>query len=182
MKRTLLLVAAVSLLAVAAVAQDTAGLVTTAATTHAITVKIQGIGCSSVLRTADTFDVSSWTFGAALAVASSSGGGTSAGKATVSDLLLQKLFDACSPKLFEAVVTGKHFLNATLTEEGQLPDGRTSPLLVLTLTDVIADSYRLSGSETGGQPTETLTLNYRKICVQEMASSSTTMCYDKAHP
>lgn len=166
-------------LGILAVAQESAPLVTTAATTHEITLRVEGLGCSTATHTPDTFDILIWSFGASQPLgAFLIGSGASAFKTpNVSDLTLQKAFDACSPKLFEAAVTGKTYTNLTLTEEGQGIDGRIVPVLTIKLTDGIVDSYKLSGSETS-QPVENISLTFRKICIQDNANS-VQVCYDR---
>jgi hypothetical protein len=60
-------------------------------------------------------NVVSWSWGVTnSATIGSGGGGAGAGKATFDDLTFTKKLDASSPKLLDAVASGKHFADATL--------------------------------------------------------------------
>jgi type VI secretion system secreted protein Hcp len=86
-----------------------------------------------------------------------------AGKASPSDLLsVTKSIDKATPKLFEALATGKHIDEATLVvrKAGSTP----VEYLKYTLQDVMVTSYTTSGS--GDTPTESISFNYGKIEVQ----------------
>jgi type VI secretion system Hcp family effector len=76
--------------------------------------------------------------------------GMALGKRAHKPLVIVKEMDAASPKLYEAVTTGKHFPSA-LVETGERQ---------YRLYDVVIASAEKSG---GGKPTETLTLNFTKV-------------------
>src|SRR5437899_9321158 len=61
-----------------------------------ITVMVDGLNCPTSLGSG-TFAIQAWSFGATQSGTTSSGGGGGAGKATVSDLHVQKQFNECSP-------------------------------------------------------------------------------------
>jgi type VI secretion system secreted protein Hcp len=86
-----------------------------------------------------------------------------AGKASPGDLLsVTKYIDKSTPKLFEALATGKHLDEATLVvrKAGSTP----VEYLKYTLQDVMVTSYSTGGS--GDRPTESISFNYGKIEVQ----------------
>lgn len=137
-----------------------------------ITVKIDGLVCSGPLGSG-VFSVQAWSFGAVNSGTSSTGGGGGAGKATVSDLNVQKKFDECSPKLFEGVLTGRHFRSLILTQQD-----KEDAVTTVTLKDVLISSYQLAGSEHHPEPAETLSFDFREVCVR--TQNATEFCYDIA--
>jgi type VI secretion system secreted protein Hcp len=138
-----------------------------------MTIKIAGLNCTTS-ASSNTFNVLSYSFGATQETSSSSGGGGGAGKAVVSQLNAAKNFDECSPALFGAVVSGRHFPTADLVQQ----DDKGHPILTINLTDVLISSYQIGGSQASDNPQETIALSYSKICITE-ASSNTKMCYDR---
>lgn len=138
-----------------------------------IEITVNGLGCSTPAG-AGGFSVSSFTFGASN-TATTTGGGAGAGKANVSDLQVTKAFNECSPALFGAVVTGKHFASAKLVHA----DGNGNPVLTVDLTDVLITSYQISGSAGPNVPMESVGFAYGKICITD-AASGTKLCYDAA--
>lgn len=140
-----------------------------------ITVKVDGMSCSTTAGT-DTFSVLAWSWGASNPVTvGGSGGGAGAGKASVSSLNIMKKFDQCSPKLFEGVVLGKHFNTLTLTQE----DSDNNVQLIVSLDKVFVESWQLSGSTSDALPAESVSFAFEKVCVSE-PSSSTKVCYNLA--
>jgi type VI secretion system secreted protein Hcp len=96
------------------------------------------------------------------AVPSSSGGAASTKLAPENLLSVTKYIDKSTPKLFEALATGKHIDDATLVvrKAGSTP----VEYLKYTLQDIMVTSYSTSGS--GDRPTESISFNYGKIEVQ----------------
>jgi type VI protein secretion system component Hcp len=137
----------------------------------AIGVTLGSLGCSTAAGT-DAFDVLAWSWGASNPADSSGGSGGGAGKATVSDLTIQKAFNACSPLLFGAVMTGKAFPTLTLTAGNK--DGTTT---TVTLTDVRVSSWQASGSSTSDAAVESASFAFSKVCLAD-GSSSTQFCFD----
>src|SRR5262245_49906161 len=73
-----------------------------------------------------------------------------------------------TPKLFEAVVTGKHFPKATVTFLSVSPSGKVSEYMVITMSDVIVSSihpisHGKTYSESDPTPKQEVTFNYGKI-------------------
>ena len=139
--------------------------------TPSITVKVDGLNCNTSLGTG-TFAISAWSFGASQSGTASSGGGGGAGKATISDLHVQKQFDECSPLLFNGVVTGKHFQTVSLVQQ----DKKTT-VMTVTLTDVLISSYQIGGSRGDSDPNESVSFSFAKICINNV-SSGTQSCFD----
>jgi len=136
----------------------------------AIAVSVGNLGCSTALGS-DTFAVQAWSWGASNPV-DLSGGGGSAGRVSLSDLAIQKAFDACSPALFGAVATGKAFANLTLAASNK--DGTTT---TLALSDVRVSSWQAGGSSASDAATESVTFTFSKVCLTD-GSSAAKFCYD----
>lgn len=106
----------------------------------------------------------SWSWGATQSTTVGSGGGSSAGKASVADLHIMKNYDAASVPLFKALLKGEHIANAVLTanKSGSADGGK--PFLKLTMTQVMVTSVQTSGSSE--IPTESVSLSYGTIKVE----------------
>jgi type VI secretion system secreted protein Hcp len=174
MKRVCLLTAAVVALVLgpAMLGSDPSVVSAKNGTPSTITVAVNGLTCSTALG-GGTFLASSYNFGATQSSDVTSGGGGGAGKATISDLSVARAMDACSPALFGAVLTGKHFASTTLVQT----DANGNTLLTITLTDALISSYNISGNQQSPSPSETISFAFRKICVEE-ASSGSKFCFD----
>jgi type VI protein secretion system component Hcp len=135
-----------------------------------ITATLSSLNCATPVG-ADAFSVLSWSWGASNPV-DVSGGGSGAGKASVSDLNVMKTVDACSPLLFGAVVTGKAFPSLTLTESNA--DGTVS---TVTLTDVRVSSWQASGSAASDMANESVSFAFAKVCLTD-GESGGKFCYD----
>lgn len=139
----------------------------------AINVVLNGLGCSTPGGT-NAFAVSAFSFGATN-TSTTIGGGGGAGKATVGGLNVAKAFNECSPALFGAVVTGKHFPSLRLVHA----DANGNPVITIDLNDVLVSSYQISGNAGPDVPFESLTFTFEKICITD-AASNTKLCYDVA--
>ncbi len=136
------------------------------------TVSVLGLSCSTTAGTG-IFVATAWNFGASNTVSSSGGSGGGVGKANVQDLQVTKTFDACSPLLFGAVVTGKHYKTLTLTQQD-----RNEADIVVTLTEAFVTSYQIGGTDTAPDPAETISFSFDKICIGDPQSGN-LFCYDK---
>ena len=105
-------------------------------------------------------EVFDFNWGASSALAATSGGGSTA-KATVTDLTVSSVLSQASPKLFLAVMSGKHARTAVL--EGVKQAGAEKPVLFvrLSLDDVIVTGYSSRASEE--TPQDEFSLAYAKI-------------------
>lgn len=96
----------------------------------------------------------------------SSAGGAATGRAQHGDFAITKYVDKASPKLYEAVSTGKHLGKAKF--EVCRAGGGQMKYFEITLDEVMISSVQLnsnghSGKEGDQLPTETVHLNYGKI-------------------
>ena len=138
-----------------------------------ITVKIDGMNCTTTAGT-NEFPVLAWSWGASNPVTiGSATGGAGAGKVSISSINVEKNFDQCSPALFLAVASGKHFATMTLTQE----DTENNVILTMSLEQVFVESWQISGSVNAVYPTEAVSFAFEKVCVKE-PSNSTTVCYN----
>jgi hypothetical protein len=90
-----------------------------------------------------------------------SGGGSSAGgarKVSLHDIIITKLVDKSSPKLFQALVSGKHFatVKIELAKAGKV-------YLRITLSSVVIASLQQNGHGGDKPPSESITLNFTKM-------------------
>jgi type VI secretion system secreted protein Hcp len=95
----------------------------------------------------------------------SSAGGASTGRSQHGDFSITKYIDKASPKLYEAVSSGKHFSKAKI--EVCRAGGSQVKFLEITLEEVMVSNISLlsTGHTKEGQdlPTESVHLNYGKI-------------------
>jgi len=125
-------------------------------------LKIDGIdGESKDDKHKNEIDIQSWSFGASQSGSMAMGGGGGAGKVSMQDFHFTKSVDKSSPKLFEAVVTGKHLKDATFVI--RKAGGEPHEYLKITLSDVLISSYSTGGSSSEDRPTETISLNFAQI-------------------
>lgn len=106
-------------------------------------------------------DVLSWSFGASQSGSMAMGGGGGAGKVSFQEFHFGHKVDKSSPKLFEALVTGKHLKDATFVI--RKAGGNPVEYLKITLTDVLVSSYSTGGSSGEDIPTESISLNFAQI-------------------
>ena len=94
----------------------------------------------------------------------SSAGGATTGRAQHGDFEITKHVDKSSPKLYEALSTGKHFKKIKL--EACRAGGSQVKFMEITMEEVLVSSANLSSAngKTGDAlPTERLSFNYGKI-------------------
>ena len=122
---------------------------------------------------AGAFNVLSWSWGASNPTTiGSAGGGAGAGKVSLSSLNVQKDFDSCSPALFGAVATGRHFDSATLVQSNS--DGTVT---TLALKNVIVESWQASGSVATEQATESVSFAFAEVCLTD-GGSGARFCFN----
>jgi len=169
MKRIVVLISLAMLLAITSAGQDPP--------TLPIVVKVSGLACSNGVFGAGSFPVEAWNFGATFTPSTGGGGG----KTMVQNLLVEKLFDDCSPALFGATVNGRGFSSLTLTQSEKDKEGREVALLTVTLDHVLLVSYQISGAQTSAKVTESLSFSFERICIKG-ANSGAEVCYDTRRP
>lgn len=125
-------------------------------------LKLEGIpGESTDSKHKEEIEVLSWSWGETNAATGASGGGRGAGKVSMSDIVISKEVDKSTPKLALACATGEHVPEAVLTV--RRAGGEQQEYLQIKLTDCLVTSYQMSGSNGGGVPSESFSLNYTKI-------------------
>ncbi len=123
-------------------------------------LKIDGVdGESKDDKHKGEIDILSWSWGASQTGSMASGGGGGAGKVSMQDFSFTKSIDKSSPKLFEALATGKHLKEVKLTLRGS----SSVEYLTITLSDVLVSSYSTGGSGADDRPTESVSLNFARI-------------------
>jgi len=137
-----------------------------------INVSLSPLNCSTSVGTG-AFSANSWSWGAANSATSTGGGGSGAGKTTVTGLTIKKEFDACSPSLFIAVVSGKRFSPGLILSE---LDSNGAVVATVNLSDVTVTSWNVGSSTKESAPDETVVFAFSKICISK--SGSSTACYD----
>ena len=124
-------------------------------------LKMDGVEGESTDKThGKEIDVLSWSWGASQS-GSMAMGGAGAGKVVMQDFHFTKSVDKSSPKLFEALATGKHLKEAKLVLRSA--GGSQVEYLVITLSDVLVSSYSTGGSSGDDRPTESISLNFAQI-------------------
>lgn len=99
----------------------------------------------------------------------SSAGGAASGRSQHGDFALTKFVDKASPKLYDAVSTGKHFGKAKI--EVCRAGGSQVKFLEINFEEVMVSRVQLNSTDSNGAtgkgedalPTETVHLNYGKI-------------------
>jgi type VI protein secretion system component Hcp len=131
------------------------------------TLSIDGCGTAS--------QVTAWTWGESNPITFSSGGAAS-GRVSISDLTIQKPFDACSALLSGDAATGGHFSTATLTEY----DINKNVLMTMVLTTVYVEQYELTGATTAAGPAESVSfvMGQIKITYPNPAGGNIVFCWD----
>jgi len=91
-----------------------------------------------------------------------SAGGAATGRTVHGDFVIHKFVDKSSPKLYEAICSGKHFKKAKI--EVCRAGGSQLKYYEVTLEEVLISNVSISKTgEDGGVPTESVSLNYGKI-------------------
>lgn len=126
-------------------------------------LKLEGIkGESTDSKHKDEIDIESFSWGAQQAVGHT-GGGKSAGKASISSFSFMKKTDKSSAVLFQGCCTGQHFKDALVTVRRA---GGKDPVeyLKYKFSDVMVESVQWSGAAGGEEtPSESVTLAFNKV-------------------
>lgn len=106
--------------------------------------------------------IESYEVGASQAhLASFTGGGSAAGKASFSAFTFLKKVDKSSPKLFLACANGQHLKSAVLV--ARKAGTEQKEYLKITLTEVLVSSYNIGGHNAEGQATDQVGFSFAKI-------------------
>jgi type VI secretion system secreted protein Hcp len=124
-------------------------------------LKIDGIqGDATADGHTNEIELTGWHFGGTNAGGFGvSGPGGGAGKVQVNDFVFTMHADKSAPKLFEAMATGKHIPNATLSI--RKAGGSAVDFLKVTLTNLLVSSFHTSGN--GLLPGIEVALNFAKV-------------------
>ncbi len=126
-------------------------------------LKVEGVqGESQHAKHKDEIDILSWSWGSSNPV-TIVGSGMSAGKVSMSDLVISKRVDKSSPKLLGLNVTGKHVATATLTASKSTGGKTPEDFLTIKLSEVYVASYQIGGSHGEDVGSESVSLAYGKI-------------------
>jgi type VI secretion system secreted protein Hcp len=106
-------------------------------------------------------DIESFSWGLSQSGSGHRGSGSGTGKVDISDISIMKRVDKASPTLMLACANGKHIVKGKLTvrKAGENP----LDYLTIDLDSILVSSYQLSGSDGGGTPTESVSLNFVKV-------------------
>src|ERR1700730_2924532 len=106
-------------------------------------------------------DIESFSWGLAQSGSGNRGGGSGTRKGGGGAIAIMKKVDKASPTLMLACANGKHIAKGKLT----LRKAGESPLEYLTvdLESILVSSYQVGGSNGGGVPSESISLNFVKV-------------------
>jgi type VI secretion system secreted protein Hcp len=104
-------------------------------------------------------DIFSYSVGASNPSQVATGGGSGAGKVSISSLSIQKILDAATPDLFRACCSGKHFDTAKITVREA---GGDTPVeyVVMDMEQVFVDSLSWGAASGGDKPSESLSISF----------------------
>ncbi len=137
-----------------------------AAAQTAIVIQLNGLSCSTSAGS-NIAGVLSWNFGASNNASVT--GAPVAAKSQASVLTIVKLFDGCSAGIFQAVMSGKHLSDITLTQSAG-----NAAAMTIKLTDVAISGYQVTGNVTLGQPSESVSFSFATIRITDVASGATS--------
>jgi type VI secretion system secreted protein Hcp len=125
-------------------------------------LKLAGIeGESTDAKHKGEIDVLAWSWGLSQPEVSSGGGGSGAGRVKIENISVEKLVDLASPLLLLASAQGSHISDGTLTTRKAGKNG--ADFLLFKMTDVVVTSVQLGASKSVDNPTENITIGFRKV-------------------
>ena len=135
----------------------------------------------------DFMELSSFSFGASNpSTIGSQGGGSAAGKVSLSSFNVMKRTDKASPTLFQMCCTGQHAATAEVQiKKATGKDGEQQTFIKYVFTEVYIDSIQWSGSSGGDTyPAESLSFSFESVMVsyfpQDKAGKIATKSEDAA--
>jgi len=127
-------------------------------------LKVDGAnGESTAQGHTNEIKIHSWSWGASQVTSVSGSGGSSSGKASLSEITIMKDYDQASPELFKMLLIGKHIASAVLTAQKATGDTTGKPFLTITFKEVFVTSQQVSGSSE--IPSESVSFSYNEIKV-----------------
>jgi type VI secretion system secreted protein Hcp len=129
----------------------------------ALFLKLDGIdGEATDEAHTDEINILNYNWGVSNPTTVTLGGGTSAGKVSVQDLVVSKFMDKASPNLMKRCCSGEIIKSGVLTV--QRAGGDKTQALVFELEQILVSSYQTSGDADSGQlPIESATLSFNKV-------------------
>jgi type VI secretion system secreted protein Hcp len=112
----------------------------------------------------DEIDVLAWSFGGSNPSSIGIGTGGGAGRANLQDISLTKYVDAASPGLFQAMCSGKHFPEGTLSIY-KAGGGKPLKYLELKFKEMFPSSVSTGGSGGEDRLTENVTFAFAKVTI-----------------
>jgi len=135
-----------------------------------IAVTVDGLTCANGQGTIPAL---TWSFGAAVATGGTTISGAVTGRTSLTDVSVTRRADACTPVLFEDVVSGRHINKVTIVQQ----EAQKEDVFTVTLQEVIISSFQIGGDQSSELPTEKLSFNYAKICIADQTAGTKT-CWD----
>ena len=89
---------------------------------------------------------------------------------SISEIVVTKVSDKSSPKLFLSCATGQHIKEAKLTCRKA---GSDTGYYIITLTDLLVTSYQTGGSSSDVVPTDQISLNFTKVTFEYQPQDAT---------
>lgn len=136
-----------------------------------VVMTLDSISCQTAAGR-NLFPVTAWSLGTG--TPSGSGGAGGSGP-QLTNLMINKNFDDCSPDLFGNLLRGEHFDKAVLTQYA----ADQTPLVIVTLMHGFVAGYNLTGGGSNSTPTETVSFSYRQIDIKDAVTGS-HFCWDLA--
>jgi len=115
------------------------------------------------IESLECFDALATTFGATQDGTMHTGGGGGAGKVDIEDITVIKNVDINTPHIFIAVASGTQSSEAVI-EYKSIAGGEEVTFMTITLSSVLITQLQIV-SETSKPPTESISLNFAKICM-----------------
>ena len=120
---------------------------------------------------AGKIDILAWSWAVSNAGPPRSGGGGGSGKATFQDIAITKFIDLSSTELLRSVSLGTHFPEAKIIVRRAGGNAKLE-YYSITMKDVMVTSCQTSGSESGDQLTESVTLAFASFEVRYQAQNA----------
>lgn len=132
-----------------------------------IFLEIDGIeGEATADEYKNQIDVLAWSWGLSFSGTTHIGGGSEAGKSSVSDLSITKFVDAATSQLTLSVLTGQEIKSASIAVTNVGADGKLVEYLSLDMENVLITSQSTGGSTGEDRLTENISLNFSSLCLQ----------------
>jgi type VI secretion system secreted protein Hcp len=118
----------------------------------------------------DHAPVNSFQFGVSNPVISTGGGGSGAGKPSVSEIVITRTFDKYSPQFLHEILTGEHANAAIYFTQLDKTTGAIVDYLEFDLEGAVISADSMSSG--GNTPSESMSLNFAKFTMRARFSGS----------